>query len=105
MKRAATCWIIVAAAVFCTLPLAQAARVGDPTLVDPQVVSATSVVQDATRAMMGGAAGDKNSVSIETAGKGPLAPDQPAPPQSHRCPPLNSKHDHGDPAAPWAPLP
>ena len=59
--------------------VAQAARVGDPTLVDPQVVSATSVVQDATRAMMGGAAGDKNSVSIETAGKGPLAPDQPAP--------------------------
>jgi len=59
--------------------VAPAARVGDPTLVDPQLVSATSVVQDATRAMMGAAAGDKNSVSIETVGKGPLAPDQPAP--------------------------
>ena len=60
--------------------VAQASRVGDPTLVDPQVVSATSVLQDATKAMMGsGAAGDKNAVSIETAGKGPLAPDQPAP--------------------------
>ena len=61
--------------------VAQAARVGEPTLVDPQVVSATSVVQEATRAMMGGAAaGDKNSVAIETVGKGAaLAPDQPAP--------------------------
>src|SRR5438552_7894695 len=68
--------------------VAQAARVGDPTLVDPQVVSATSVVQDATRAMMGGPAGDKNSVSIETAGKGPLAPDQPAP-RSDQPPPEN----------------
>jgi outer membrane protein assembly factor BamD len=59
--------------------VAQASRVGDPTLVDPQVVSATSVLQDATKAMMGNGAGDKGVVSIETAGKGPLAPDQPAP--------------------------
>jgi len=60
--------------------VAQAARVGEPPLVDPQVVSATSVVQEATRVMMGGAAaGDKNSVAIETVGKGALAPDQPAP--------------------------
>src|SRR6266478_918959 len=67
--------------------VAQASRVGEPTLVDPQVVSATSVVQDATRAMMGGsAAGDKNSVSIETVGKGPLGPDQPAP-RSDQPPP------------------
>src|SRR6266481_3700355 len=47
--------------------VAQASRVGEPTLVDPHVVRATSVVQDATRAMIGGSgAGDKNSVSIET---------------------------------------
>jgi outer membrane protein assembly factor BamD len=59
--------------------VAQASRVGDPTLVDPQVVSATSVLQDATKAMMGNGAGDKGAVSIESAGKGPLAPDQPAP--------------------------
>ena len=53
---------------------------GEPTLVDPQVVSATSVVQEATRAMMGGAAaGDKNSVAIETVGTGVPAADQPAP--------------------------
>ena len=60
--------------------VAQATRVGEPTLVDPQVVSATSVVQEATRAMMGsGAVGDKNSVSIETVGKGAPLTDQPAP--------------------------
>ncbi len=59
--------------------VAQAARVGEPTLVDPEVVSATTVVQEATRAMMGSAAPGDNSVAIETVGKGPLAPDQPAP--------------------------
>jgi outer membrane protein assembly factor BamD len=61
--------------------VAQAARVGEPTLVDPEVVSATSVVQEATRAMMGtAAAGGKGSVAIETVGTGgALAPDQPAP--------------------------
>ena len=59
--------------------VAQASKVGEPTLVDPQVVSATSVVQEATRAMMGSAAPGDNSVAIETVGKGPLQPDQPAP--------------------------
>jgi outer membrane protein assembly factor BamD len=59
--------------------VAQATRVGEPTLVDPQVVSATSVVQDATRAMIGAPAVDKNGVAIETVNKGALAPDQPAP--------------------------
>ena len=61
--------------------VAQAARVGEPTLVDPQVVSATAVVQEATRAMMGTAApGEKGSVAIETLGTGGAPrPDQPAP--------------------------
>jgi outer membrane protein assembly factor BamD len=60
--------------------VAQASRVGEPTLVDPQVVSATAVVQEATRAMTGGASADKNAVSIETIGKGaPPPPDQAAP--------------------------
>jgi outer membrane protein assembly factor BamD len=66
--------------------VAQASRVGDPTLVDPQVVSATSVLQDATKAMMGNAAGDKGAVSIEATGKGPLAPDQPAPRSDQAAP-------------------
>jgi outer membrane protein assembly factor BamD len=59
--------------------VAQAARVGEPTLVDPEVVSATSVVQEATRAMMGTPAAGDNSVAIETLGKGAPGPDQAAP--------------------------
>ena len=61
--------------------VAPAARVGEPTLVDPEVVSATAVVQEATRAMMGTSApGEKGSVAIETLGTGgPPRPDQPAP--------------------------
>ena len=58
--------------------VSQASRIGEPTLVDPQVVSATSVLQDATKAMMGNGA-DKNPVSVEAGEKGALAPDQPAP--------------------------
>ena len=59
--------------------VAQASRVGEPTLVDPQVVSATSVVQEASRAMNGTAAGSgKNAVAIEV-GKGVPLADQPAP--------------------------
>jgi outer membrane protein assembly factor BamD len=61
--------------------VAPAARVGEPTLVDPELVSATAVVQEATRAMMGTAApGEKGAVAIETLGTGgvPKA-DQPAP--------------------------
>jgi outer membrane protein assembly factor BamD len=57
-----------------------AVRVGEPTLVDPEVVSATAVVQEATRAMMGTAPGaSSGSVAIETVNKGVLAPDQAAP--------------------------
>ncbi|MGA9801370.1 MAG: outer membrane protein assembly factor BamD [Terriglobales bacterium] len=61
--------------------VAPAARVGEPTLVDPELVSATAVVQEATRAMMGTPApGEKGGVAIETLGTGgvPKA-DQPAP--------------------------
>jgi hypothetical protein len=59
--------------------VAQSSRVGEPTLVDPEVVSATSVVRDATRAMLGSPAPGDNSVAIETVGKGTLAADQAAP--------------------------
>src|SRR3989449_355309 len=60
--------------------VAQATKVGDPTLVDPQMVSATEVVQKATRAMMGTPApSDNNAVSVEAVGKGAPPPDQAAP--------------------------
>src|SRR5438034_5438731 len=58
----------------------QAAKGGEPTLVDPPMTSATEVVQQATRAMMGtGGGADKNAVTIETVGNGAPPPSQPAP--------------------------
>jgi outer membrane protein assembly factor BamD len=80
--------------------VAQAARVGEPTLVDPEVVSATAVVQEATRAMMGSAPADKGSVAIETLGTGeaPKA-DQPAP-RSDAAAPETAVTPADNPAAP-----
>jgi outer membrane protein assembly factor BamD len=70
--------------------VAQATKVGDPTLVDPQMMSATEVVQRATRAMMGTPApSDSNAVSVEAVGKGSPPPDQAAP-----------RSDTGNPATP-----
>ena len=58
----------------------QASKVGNPTLVDPPMTSATEVVQQTTRAMMGTrTGGDKNSVAIETVGNGAPPPSQAAP--------------------------
>ena len=52
--------------------VAQATKVGDPTLVDRQPVSASEVVQQITRAMAApsGSVADKNKVSVETVGTG-----------------------------------
>jgi len=60
--------------------VAQSARVGEPTLVDPKMVSATDVVQQASRAMAAGRGGTgDNTVSVETVKSGAPPPDQPAP--------------------------
>jgi outer membrane protein assembly factor BamD len=60
--------------------VAQSARVGEPTLVDPKMVSATDVVQQATRVLTAGAGGaGDNTVSVETVDRGALPPGQPAP--------------------------
>jgi outer membrane protein assembly factor BamD len=56
--------------------VAEATKVGEPTLVDPTPMSASQVVQQATRAAMGTGSG---SVSIETVKGGAPGPDQPAP--------------------------
>jgi outer membrane protein assembly factor BamD len=60
--------------------VADAARVGEPTLVDPTPVSASDVVQQATKATMTPAAGsaDSHSVSVEI-GKGAPPADQAVP--------------------------
>jgi outer membrane protein assembly factor BamD len=55
----------------------EATKIGEPTLVDPTPMSASQVVQQATRAAMGG--GDSHSVSVETVKSGAPGPDQPAP--------------------------
>jgi len=54
-----------------------ATKVGEPTLVDPKPISATEVVQQATRAMA--APSDKNTVSIETVKNGAPPESQPTP--------------------------
>ena len=56
--------------------VAEAAKVGDPTLVDPTPMSATDVVREAGRAAMN--VGGNNTASVEI-GKGAPPPDQPVP--------------------------
>ncbi len=71
--------------------VAEATKVGEPTLVDPKTTSATQVVQEATRAMLNTSAGTgSNSVSVERVGTGEPAENQPVP-RSDAAP--------GDPAA------
>jgi outer membrane protein assembly factor BamD len=57
---------------------AEATKVGEPTLVDPTPMSASSVVQQATRVALGTGAGTQ-SASVETVKSGSPGPDQPAP--------------------------
>jgi outer membrane protein assembly factor BamD len=61
--------------------VAQAVHVGEPSLVDPQPVSATAVVQEATRAAMGikEVQGDDNSLGVEVIGKGDVPAGENAP--------------------------
>jgi outer membrane protein assembly factor BamD len=57
-----------------------AAKVGEPTLVDPTPVSASEVVQETARAITSASSGSGNqAVSVETVGTGAPPPDQAAP--------------------------
>jgi outer membrane protein assembly factor BamD len=71
--------------------VAQATKVGDPTLVDPNPVSATEVVQEATRAMAGsaGAAPGNNKIAGEIVGTGTGPVGEPVP-RSDAAPAGNS---------------
>ncbi len=82
--------------------VAQAAKVGEPTLVDPTPMSASEVVQQASRAAMssGTRASDSHSVSVETVNNGAPPPDQPAP-RSDAPPPAENAAP-ADAAAPAA---
>src|SRR5277367_2848804 len=59
--------------------VAEATKVGEPTLVDTTPMSASQVVQQATRAAMGTGGSGSQSASIETVKSGAPGPDQPAP--------------------------
>ena len=64
-----------------------AAKVGEPTLVDPPMVSATDVVQETTRAAaLGNTVGGNNSVSVEAVGVGAPAANQAAPRSDQQAP-------------------
>jgi len=58
--------------------VAEAAKVGEPTLVDPAPVSATAVMQQTARAAAANSAGGDKSVSVETVSGAP-APNENAP--------------------------
>jgi len=83
--------------------VAQATKVGDPTLVDPQMVSAKDVVQKAANAMMGTPApSDNNSVSVETVGKGAPPANQTAPRSDTENPGTPVENSAAPPPAPDA---
>jgi outer membrane protein assembly factor BamD len=84
--------------------VAEATKVGEPTLVDPTPVSASQVMQQATRAALGPAS-DSHSVSVETVGGVP-GPGQPAPrsdtptPADAATPPADSSASAGTASPP-----
>jgi outer membrane protein assembly factor BamD len=57
----------------------QAAKVGEPTMVDPQPVSATEVIQAASRVLTAGSGSGSNTVSVETVKDGTPPPNEAAP--------------------------
>jgi outer membrane protein assembly factor BamD len=61
--------------------VAQATKVGEPTLVEPRGMSATDVVRAASAAAMGSTGGGNNNISVEVPkdGSAPPPPNQPAP--------------------------
>ena len=56
-----------------------AARLGEPTIVDPEPVSAKGIVEAEQRVAVGARASDSKTVSVETVGTGAPPPSQPAP--------------------------
>ena len=57
--------------------VARATRVGEPTMVDPKPISAPDVVQQAARALGGGAASTTSSIKVETVNVAPGANQEP----------------------------
>ena len=89
--------------------VSDAAKVGEPTLVDPTPVSATDVVQQAGRSAMVkiGSGADSQSVAVETVGnqapppsEAPPTTDNPATPDNGAAEPPPAATDSGASAAP-----
>jgi outer membrane protein assembly factor BamD len=85
--------------------VAQASRVGDPPLVDPQPVSAKSVVEEVNRSMVTATppATGKNGASLEMIGTGAPPPGQDAPRSDAANPPAPVPVPPEPDAAPAAP--
>jgi outer membrane protein assembly factor BamD len=70
--------------------MATAAKVGEPTLVDPTPVAANQVAGDTMRRALGPAAGGEHGVSVETVNSGAPGPNEPAPRSDAPAPPANA---------------
>jgi outer membrane protein assembly factor BamD len=68
---------------------AQAAKVGEPTLVDPTPVSANQLAGDTMRRALGSSAG-ATGISLETVKSGAPGPNDPAPRSDTPLPPVNA---------------
>ena len=83
--------------------MGQASKVGDPTLVDPQLVSATDISRETVRVFSTAtAAPGPSTIGVETV-KGPLGPSQDAPRSD--APRANANAPATDPASTPAPAP
>ncbi len=81
--------------------VAEAAKVGEPTMVDPTPVSASGVLQQAAQAVAVDSAGASKSVSIETvSGSGGPAPNENAPRSDAPPTPAPDAGTAADPAKP-----
>jgi outer membrane protein assembly factor BamD len=69
--------------------MAQAAKVGEPTLVDPTPVSANQLAGETMRRAMGSSAGE-HGVSVETVKGGAPGPNEPAPRSDAPAPPASA---------------
>ena len=80
--------------------VAGSSKVGEPTLVDPTPMSASEVVQRATKAAITSSAGSgSHAVSVETVGTGAPPADQPAPRSDAASPEAGPAAEGANPAA------
>ena len=72
-----------------------ATRVGDPTLVDPQPISASGLVQQANQVAVGGKSSGTQAISVQTTGTGAPPENEPAPRSDTPAPETASASEQG----------